>query len=55
MRFSRTNFKFSLIVAIGVIGMLAIAPIALYTMRAQMLADDWSDECQSIHITAPND
>ena len=50
MRFSRTNFKLSLIVAIGVIGMLAIAPIALYTMRAQMLADRQAKTRQMIDV-----
>jgi methyl-accepting chemotaxis protein len=50
MRFSRTNFKLSLIVAIGVIGMLAIAPIALYTMRAQMLADRQAKTRQIIDV-----
>jgi methyl-accepting chemotaxis protein len=50
MRFSRTNFKLSLIVAIGVIGMLAIAPIALYTMRAQMLADRQTKTRQMIDV-----
>jgi methyl-accepting chemotaxis protein len=50
MRFSRTNFKLSLIVAIGVIGMLAIAPIALYAMRAQMLADRQAKTRQMIDV-----
>jgi methyl-accepting chemotaxis protein len=39
MIFSRVGFKLVLIVAIGLVGMIALAPIALYTMRGQMVAD----------------
>jgi len=37
--FSRISFKLILIVTIGLLGMIALAPIALSTMRAQMVAD----------------
>ncbi len=39
MIFSRISFKLVLIVAIGLLGMAALVPIALSTMRAQMMAD----------------
>src|ERR1700747_3519360 len=39
MIFSRISFKMVLIVAISILGMIALAPIALSTMRAQMVAD----------------
>jgi methyl-accepting chemotaxis protein len=37
--FSRISFRLVLIVAISLLGMIALAPIALSTMRAQMVAD----------------
>jgi methyl-accepting chemotaxis protein len=37
--FSRISFKLVLIVTISLLGMVALAPIALSTMRAQMVAD----------------
>src|SRR5690242_13981223 len=37
--FSRISFKLVLIVAIGLLGMVALAPMALSTLRGQMLAD----------------
>jgi methyl-accepting chemotaxis protein len=37
--FSRISFKFALIIGISLLGMLVMGPIALYTMRAQMMAD----------------
>ncbi len=37
--FSRISFKLVLIVAIGLLGMVALAPMALSSLRGQMLAD----------------
>ena len=37
--FSRISFKFALIIGISLLGMIVMGPIALYTMRAQMMAD----------------
>ena len=39
MFFSRISFKFALIMGLALIGMVVMAPIALYTMRYQMMAD----------------
>ena len=39
MIFSRISFKLVLIVGISLIGMIALAPIALSTLRTQMVAD----------------
>ncbi|QIO36144.1 methyl-accepting chemotaxis protein [Bradyrhizobium sp. 1(2017)] len=39
MFFSRISFKLVLIVGISLLGMVALAPIALSTLRAQMVAD----------------
>ncbi|MEZ2142339.1 cache domain-containing protein [Bradyrhizobium sp. DN5] len=39
MVFSRISFKLVLIVGISLLGMVALAPIALSTLRAQMIAD----------------
>ncbi|RTM05196.1 MAG: methyl-accepting chemotaxis protein [Bradyrhizobiaceae bacterium] len=39
MIFSRISFKLVLIVGISLLGMIALAPIALSTLRAQMVAD----------------
>ncbi|MGY3426502.1 signal transduction histidine kinase [Bradyrhizobium sp. F1.13.4] len=39
MFFSRISFKLVLIVGISLLGMIALAPIALSTLRAQMIAD----------------
>jgi methyl-accepting chemotaxis protein len=39
MIFSRISFKLVLIVGIGLLGMIALAPIALSTLRSQMIAD----------------
>ncbi|MGE0288056.1 MAG: methyl-accepting chemotaxis protein [Bradyrhizobium sp.] len=37
--FSRISFKFALIIGISLAGMIVMGPIALYTMRAQMMTD----------------
>src|SRR5947199_8613138 len=39
MLFSRISFKLVLIVGISLLGMIALAPIALSTLRTQMVAD----------------
>lgn len=39
MIFSRISFKLVLIVGISLLGMIALAPIALSTLRAQMVSD----------------
>src|SRR5262245_27117298 len=36
---SRISFKLALIIGISLAGMLVMGPIALYTMRAQMMTD----------------
>ncbi|MBR0830522.1 cache domain-containing protein [Bradyrhizobium manausense] len=50
MIFSRISFKLVLIVAIGLVGMIALAPIALYTMRGQMVADRQAKTQQMVDI-----
>jgi len=50
MFFSRISFKLALIIAISLIGMLAMGPIALYTMRAQMVADRQAKTQQMVDI-----
>jgi len=37
--FSRISFKLALIIGLSLVGMLVMGPIALYNMRAQMMAD----------------
>ncbi len=49
MFFSRISFKFILIVALSLIGMIVMAPIALSTMRAQMLSDREAKVLQALH------
>ncbi|MBR0778527.1 cache domain-containing protein [Bradyrhizobium diazoefficiens] len=39
MMFSRSSFKLVLIVGISLVGMIALVPIALSTLRAQMMTD----------------
>ncbi|MCP3463416.1 methyl-accepting chemotaxis protein [Bradyrhizobium sp. CCGUVB23] len=48
--FSRISFKLVLIVAIGLLGMIVLAPIALYTMRAQMVADRQAKTQQMVDV-----
>ncbi|OQW58620.1 MAG: chemotaxis protein [Proteobacteria bacterium SG_bin9] len=48
--FSRMSFKLALIIAIAVIGMVAMAPLALFTMREQMMADRQAKTQQMIDI-----
>jgi methyl-accepting chemotaxis protein len=50
MFFSRISFKLSLIIAISLVGMIAMGPIALYTMRAQMMADRQTKTQQMVDI-----
>jgi methyl-accepting chemotaxis protein len=48
--FSRISFKLVLIIAISLSGMVIIAPIALSSMRAQMLADRQAKTRQMIDV-----
>ncbi|GLR87971.1 methyl-accepting chemotaxis protein [Bradyrhizobium iriomotense] len=48
--FSRISFKLVLIVAISLLGMIVLAPIALYTMRAQMVADRQAKTQQMVDV-----
>ena len=48
--FSRISFKLALIIAISLIGMIVMAPIALFTMRAQMMADRQAKTQQMIDL-----
>ena len=48
--FSRISFKLVLIVAISLVGMVALVPIALSTMRAQMVADRQAKTQQMIDV-----
>ena len=50
MFFSRISFKLALIIAISLVGMIAMGPIALYTMRAQMMADRQAKTQQMVDI-----
>ena len=48
--FSRISFKLALIIAISLIGMIVMAPIALFTMRAQMMTDRQAKTQQMVDI-----
>jgi methyl-accepting chemotaxis protein len=50
MFFSRISFKLALIIAISLVGMIVMGPIALYTMRAQMMTDRQAKTQQMIDI-----
>jgi len=50
MLLSRTSFKLGLIVAISLLGMLVMAPIALSTLRTQMMADRQAKTQQMIDV-----
>ena len=50
MSFSRISFKFALIMTLALAGMLAMAPIALFSMRSQMLADREAKTQQMIDV-----
>jgi methyl-accepting chemotaxis protein len=50
MFFSRISFKLVLIIAISLSGMLVMAPIALSTMRSQMLSDRQAKTRQMIDV-----
>ena len=50
MSFSRINFKFALITSLALVGMIAMAPIALFTVRSQMLADREAKTQQMIDV-----
>src|SRR5262245_55692217 len=48
--FSRISFKLALIIGISLAGMLVMGPIALYTMRAEMMTDRQAKTQQMIDI-----
>ncbi|HKU05402.1 MAG TPA: cache domain-containing protein [Bradyrhizobium sp.] len=48
--FSRISFKLALIIGISLVGMLVMGPIALYEMRAQMMADRQAKTQQMVDI-----
>src|ERR1043166_6245748 len=48
--FSRISFKLALIIGISLVGMLVMGPIALYTIRAQMMTDRQAKTQQMIDI-----
>src|SRR5437899_315513 len=50
MIFSRISFKLVLIVGISLLGMIALAPIALSTLRAQMIADRQAKTQQMVDV-----
>jgi methyl-accepting chemotaxis protein len=50
MLFSRISFKFALIMVLALVGMIAMAPIALFAMRSQMLADRKAKTQQMIDV-----
>src|SRR5256886_7061205 len=50
MFFSRISFKLALIIAISLVGMIVMGPIALYTMRAQMMTDRQAKTQQMVDI-----
>ena len=48
--FSRISFKLALIIAIALVGMIVMAPIALTTIRGQMMTDRQAKTQQMIDI-----
>src|SRR6201991_2585989 len=50
MIFSRISFKLVMIVGIGLLGMIALAPIALSTLRAQMISDRQAKTQQMVDV-----
>ncbi len=50
MFFSRISFKLALIIGLSLVGMIVMAPIALSTMRAQMLSDREAKTRQMIDV-----
>ena len=50
MFFSRISFKLALIIGLSLLGMIVMAPIALSTMRAQMLSDREAKTRQMIDV-----
>jgi methyl-accepting chemotaxis protein len=50
MIFSRISFKLVLIVGISLLGMIALAPIALSTLRSQMVADRQAKTQQMVDV-----
>ena len=50
MFFSRISFKLAVMIGLSLAGMVVMAPIALYTMRAQMMTDRQVKTQQMIDI-----
>src|SRR5882757_4971167 len=50
MIFSRISFKLVLIVGISLLGMIVLAPIALSTLRTQMIADRQAKTQQMVDV-----
>jgi len=50
MFFSRISFKLAVMIGISLAGMVVMAPIALYTMRAQMMTDRQAKTQQMIDV-----
>nr|WP_249784581.1 cache domain-containing protein [Bradyrhizobium sp. IC3195] len=50
MIFSRISFKLVLIVGISLLGMIALAPVALSTLRTQMVADRQAKTQQMVDV-----
>ena len=50
MFFSRISFKLAVMIGISLAGMVMMAPIALYTMRAQMMTDRQAKTQQMIDV-----
>ena len=48
--FSRISFKLALIIAISLIGMIVMAPVALFTMRSQMMTDRQAKTQQMVDL-----
>ena len=50
MFFSRISFKLAVMIGLSLAGMVIMAPIALYTMRAQMMTDRQAKTQQMIDV-----
>src|SRR6266568_3717648 len=50
MFFSRISFKLAVMIGISLAGMVVMAPIALYTMRAQMMTDRQAKTQQMVDV-----
>ena len=50
MFFSRISFKLAVMIGLSLAGMVVMAPIALYTMRGQMMTDRQAKTQQMIDV-----